>query len=63
MNSPGFQVRYHVAFTDYETAIELAKIDPSINTYQDIIRYYIDLFDLPREASIKGQSITSSFIE
>lgn len=51
MNSPGFQIRYHTAFTDFETAVELAKTESKINNNSDIVGYYANQFDIPYQVT------------
>jgi len=62
MNSPGFEVRRLTALTDFETAIDLAKTDPKINTNQEVISHYIDQFDLETEEKFNTVSSLFNYI-
>jgi len=57
MNSPGFEVRRLTALNDFDTAIELAKTDPKINTDKVVIAHYVDQFDIEQ----KFNTISSLF--
>lgn len=45
-------VPFLVAMSNFETAVELALSDPTINNNREIVAHYINLFDLPFDSTI-----------